>query len=577
MHYFFTKEKEELIFHSIFLFILSLYYLIPYFLVGQLIVEYNDILEKEIVSNHIIGRLYRGDTESIKLFLAGEIKWYFLWGVLKPLSLLYALFETEVAFWLNDIFVKLIAYISLFKLSRKLDCSIFNATLIACLFACCLTQLQTFLGLGMAAFPYLVYLMVKNKNPNIKHYFLIIFIGLNADLVRHTSIVPMLFLLSYILCPKYQKYNFKIFFEISIILLFFVFLSNANLIYTQLFSEPSARTAWMQEAPYFITNLKIFFGSFFSIPATIDSYWFHHLPFVLYFFPVFVISLFSRNRTIYILLLIVFLVCLFPFIIRLEFIASLRNSSEGLFKTFQLDATSLLMLPIMYGLILINVTKSEIVNKVKYLIYPLLFLSLITFQIRISIVPLGKHFLSFNNLNTEQQNLLKKKFHNMEYKSLVKEIAKSNTNRTLYPNQSFKSSYTFKDYYNYENYKHIKSLVGNSRTISIGLNPMIAVMNNIKVIDGYHNLYPLSYKLEFRKIIEKQLDYYEKKKKYYDGWGNRVDTFVSDPKIIRINFLQAKLLGAEYIISKYPISNQIIVPICKKCNGSSELFLYKIN
>ena len=165
----------------------------------------------------------------------------------------------------------------------------------------------------------------------------------------------------------------------------------------------------------------------------------------------------------------------------------------------------------------------------------------------------------------------------MEYKSLVKEIAKTNTNRTFYPNQSFKSSYTFKGYYNYENYKHIKSLVGNSRTISIGLNPMIAVMNNIKVIDGYHNLYPLSYKLKFRKIIEKQLDYYEEKKKYYDGWGNRVDTFVSDPKIIRINFLQAKLLGAEYIISKYPISNQIIVPICKKCNGSSELFLYKIN
>ena len=136
MHYFYTKKKEELIFHSIFLFILSLYYLIPYFLVGQLIVEYNDILEKEIVSNHIIGRLYRGDTESIKLFLAGEIKWYFLWGVLKPLSLLYAFFEAEVAFWLNDIFVKLIAYISLFKLSKKLNCSIFNATLIACLFAC---------------------------------------------------------------------------------------------------------------------------------------------------------------------------------------------------------------------------------------------------------------------------------------------------------------------------------------------------------------------------------------------------------------------------------------------------------
>ena len=37
--------------------------------------------------------------------------------------------------------------------------------------------------------------------------------------------------------------------------------------------------------------------------------------------------------------------------------------------------------------------------------------------------------------------------------------------------------------------------------MSVGLDPMIAVMNDIKVIDGYHSIYPLSYKIEFRKII----------------------------------------------------------------------------
>ena len=58
--------------------------------------------------------------------------------------------------------------------------------------------------------------------------------------------------------------------------------------------------------------------------------------------------------------------------------------------------------------------------------------------------------------------------------------------------------YTFEGYYDYENYKFIKSLVNNSKTISIGLDPMVAVVNNIKVIDGYHNLYPLDYKIQFR-------------------------------------------------------------------------------
>ena len=61
----------------------------------------------EIVYNHIIGKIYRGDVESINLFLAGEIEWYYLQRILQPLTLLYALFKTEIAFWLTDIIIKL--------------------------------------------------------------------------------------------------------------------------------------------------------------------------------------------------------------------------------------------------------------------------------------------------------------------------------------------------------------------------------------------------------------------------------------------------------------------------------------
>ena len=90
------------------------------------------------------------------------------------------------------------------------------------------------------------------------------------------------------------------------------------------------------------------------------------------------------------------------------------------------------------------------------------------------------------------------------------------------------------------------------------------------------NLYPLNYKLKFRKIIEKQLDLNVSMKNYYDYWGERVYTFVSDPKVIKINFVQAKHVGAEYVISKYSISNEILIPICESCNESPNLFLYKI-
>ena len=46
--------------------------------------------------------------------------------------------------------------------------------------------------------------------------------------------------------------------------------------------------------------------------------------------------------------------------------------------------------------------------------------------------------------------------------------------------------------------------------MSVGLDPMVAVMNDIRVIDGYHTIYPLNYKIKFRKIIEKRA-----RKKYY--------------------------------------------------------------
>ena len=73
--------------------------------------------------------------------------------------------------------------------------------------------------------------------------------------------------------------------------------------------------------------------------------------------------------------------------------------------------------------------------------------------------------------------------------------------------------------------------------MSVGLDPMIAVMNDIRVIDGYHTIYPLSYKIKFRKIIEKELDKNIKLKNYYDDWGNRVYAFYTDKNNLMLDFI----------------------------------------
>ena len=90
---------------------------------------------------------------------------------------------------------------------------------------------------------------------------------------------------------------------------------------------------------------------------------------------------------------------------------------------------------VIYGLLFINIVKSETIKKTKYLIYPLIFLSLVIFQLRVSLVPLVKHFLSFNSLNIEQQSKLRKSFHDQKYSLLIKDIVKFN--KTKYFNGKY--------------------------------------------------------------------------------------------------------------------------------------------
>ena len=101
---------------------------------------------------------------------------------------------------------------------------------------------------------------------------------------------------------------------------------------------------------------------------------------------------------------------------------------------------------------------------------------------------------------------------------------------------------------------------------------MIAIVNDMKTIDGYHTLYPLKYKSKFREVIKEELKKDEEFRVYYDDWGSRVYAFFKDPQNIEIDFYAAKELGAEYVISKYPLNSNNLVNLY-----DNEIFLYKIN
>ena len=125
----------------------------------------------------------------------------------------------------------------------------------------------------------------------------------------------------------------------------------------------------------------------------------------------------------------------------------------------------------------------------------------------------------------------------------------------------------------FNDYKKIKSIVLNEKTMSVGYDPMIVVMNKIYSIDGYHNIYPLDYKFKFRKIIEKERKIIMILKSIMII-GVIVYMFLKWWKKINLNFLEAKNLGAKYVISKFKIENLNL----KLINDEFEnrIYLYEI-
>jgi uncharacterized membrane protein len=121
----------------------------------------------------------------------------------------------------------------------------------------------------------------------------------------------------------------------------------------------------------------------------------------------------------------------------------------------------------------------------------------------------------------------------------------------------------------------IKSYIGKPvseyRIASLGMHPAIAQYNGFYTLDSYQNNYLLSYKHQFREVIQPELEKSKKTwKPYYDYWGNRCYLFSSEiPKHERsfeitkyqnkelkdflINTVAFKKLGGKYILSAVKI------------------------
>lgn len=520
-------KRHEL--HIIFLFLLSLNYIIPFFIFGNITLFYHDTLDSEIVFNTVIGRAFSDNFDSLKLFLNEEIPIEYLRRAYQPFTILYYFLSPELAYWFIDISVKLTAYFSFFSLAKKINKNIFICALGAALFAS--INERTVEGFGFAYMPYLIYLVSFKSNIKLKHFVITFLVGLNTDLVTCFTTVPVLICVLYILNTKDKKNFIRDLILLISIFIFSILISNFNLIYGQLKYSEIQRLDFFYESQPFLMNILNYFIELIKFP-NFDWTLLKHLPQLIIFLTALALALVYNEKKTLKLFYLILLINFVPFFFRTESVSNLRNIDNGFFKTFHFEYITSII-PLIFTIMLICVLKK---NFLLNFLTKFFLLLLIIFQINSSIVPAVKKFITNKN--------------------------------------DYRNVYTFSGYYMYDDYKKIKNLVKNKKTLSVGYDPMVAVMNNIYAIDGYHNVYPLDYKKKFREIIEKELNKDASLKKYYDNWGNRVYAFISDEHNIDLNFLKAKSLGAEYLISKYTINSKNITLV--NDNFKNPINLYKI-
>jgi Protein of unknown function (DUF6044) len=137
----------------------------------------------------------------------------------------------------------------------------------------------------------------------------------------------------------------------------------------------------------------------------------------------------------------------------------------------------------------------------------------------------------------------------------------------------FQNDPSVKEFYAEKQFQEIKEYielpVENYRVVNIGIHPAITQYNGFYTLDTYNNFYPLSYKYEFRKIIEKELAKNKTIRTYFDEWGGRCYIFTDELgkhymfkkdsnkrlKNLQLNIEQFKKMGGRYIFSAVPIEN----------------------
>lgn len=574
-------------FHFFFLLLIIINYSLSLYLFnGFIFLTTTDLFDSELLFNKILGEIYRGDYSSLNHLLDGQYKWFYFTRIFFLINFFYSVFSPELAYLFIDLIIKIFAYISFFKLSKIVGNNNTFSFLLSSVYAfACTTAFSDYhssiFGFGASIIPYLTYLVIKNKNIKFKNYFFIIFAAINS----HFYFALTMFFFPMLIYFYKKDLNLKLSLKVFILFTIFCILANINILYIALFNEvPLNRDTWVTESISMKENIISLIRNLFYFPNFFTSIninnssekilyfplFFKKLPILVFYILAVFLLFFKKIKNSIFFVSILTLILLTCFLEKTQFYTYLVNNSElGVIKSIQLSRIKLIMTFIIL-FIIANLKEKD--GVFKNITFTVLVLSIFLFQTHKILVPFTKDYINYAQLSKNEKLELKQNFIKFNIVRTI-ELIQSYSNQKKEIEQKY---LTFKDYYDSKNFLYVKNIVKDSYVLPIDMDPAKLIFNNIKVLGGYFQFYPTSYKNNFREIIADELEANKQKKMVFDTRGHRLYAFVNDPNNIKLNLNKAKSMKANFIISSKKLSNKDLIRICEDCNSQVNIHLYSI-
>ena len=472
--------------------------------------------------------------------------------------LLFFLFEPFNAFVIDQILIRLIAFLGMYLLLNRY---VFKSkekpylTAIAVLYS--ILPFYPLVGLSVAGLPLIVY----------------VFLNLRFGIDKRSDWIVL------ILFPFYSSFLFSIFF--LIILISFVWLLD---VYNKKVKKKFILALFILITLYLLANYRYvdifllgvngdfvshrteFFSTPYGLKRSIGKSIYHflfgqyhasslHTILIPFISIVFFINLFSKKKDHLILIL--------------SFLTGAISLWYGFIGSEFLNP----LISLLFSKIPIQLSRF-------YILGPLIWFTLFALTVRYIITN-----YNFKILRSIVWIMIGLSFINMIYKSdFINEYRKNNI--------------TYAQFYSKNLFQNIEKFINKDQSsykvVSIGIHPSIASYNGFYTLDGYSTVYSLNYKYQFREIIAQELEKNQILKKYYDRWGSRVYIFADQIGInylrkknavypININLNTSELydMGGRYIFSTYKIKNYVennlqLLKIFSNEKSVWKIYLYKV-